>query len=191
MRNGYPKGCEELATMLIHKYTHIKIPPMEVTGKDPQEQDTENYIEVSPPYCIEQFFLRTCVLTITVGDGELPASNDDDALLGNDTTTYSQKRDTSESWRMFAPFLLLICVFLLGVYLLVGGRLWPFTGGGNSGLKCAEGQKVYTTIKGDSCWDIKSRFGMTLQELEAINEGVDCDDLQIGQQLCVKNIPTA
>lgn len=134
--------------------------------------------------------MPTIILTSTVGDGEPPASNDDDALLGNDTT-YSQKRDTSDSWRMFAPFLLLICVFLLGVYLLVGGRLWPLTGSGDSGLKCVKGQSVYTTVKGDSCWDIKSRFGMTLQELEAINEGVDCDDLQIGQELCVKNVPKA
>ena len=117
-----------------------------------------------------------------VGDGEPPESNDEDHLLGSG----QKKALVDDAWRMMAPFLLLICVFLLGVYILLGGRLWFF--GSNSVMTCPENQAVYRIRGGDTCWDISKKLGMSLQQLESMNADLDCDSLQIGKDICVKHI---
>jgi len=117
-----------------------------------------------------------------VGDGELPTSQDDDHLLGTNPSSH-QKPKQDDAWRMFAPFLLLICAFLLGVYLLVGGRLW-FSGGTKS-IECAPGQRLYQIKNGDTCWDISESLKMSLQQLESMNSDMDCEMLKVGQNICV------
>jgi len=118
-----------------------------------------------------------------VGEGEPPAAEDDEHLLGTSPSSHQQPKH-DYAWRMFAPFMLLICAFLLGVYLLVGGRLW-FFGGSTSVVTCTPGQSLYKVQKGDTCWDISETLGMSLQQLESMNGDLDCDALKIGQQICV------
>lgn len=89
-----------------------------------------------------------------------------------------------EAWRLFAPFLLLICVFLLGVYWLVGGRFW-WPSGDSHQTTCASGQRLYSITQGDTCWDLARRFDMTVPQLEVINKGIDCNRLSVGADICV------
>jgi LysM domain-containing protein len=119
--------------------------------------------------------------SVVVGDGEPPESNDDDHLLG---TSKKDQPVIDPAWRMMAPFLLLICVFLLGVYVLLGGRLWWAPS--DHGVTCADNQAVYQVRSGDTCWEISRRHDMSLQQLESMNEDLDCDLLKVGSSLCVK-----
>jgi len=94
------------------------------------------------------------------------------------------------SWRYLAPFFLLVCLFLLLVYTVVGGGL-PFSGG--KGLvrverTCAVGQDKYVVRKGDTCWDISKRYQMSVQQLESMNGEADCEKLTPGMKLCVKGV---
>jgi hypothetical protein len=122
--------------------------------------------------------------SFVVGDGEPPESNDDDHLLG--TPKQQEQHIIDPAWRMMAPFLLLICVFLLGVYVLLGGRLWWSPT--NHGVACADNQELYQVRSGDTCWDISRRHDMSLQQLESMNVDLDCDSLKIGSNICVKKI---
>jgi len=117
-----------------------------------------------------------------VGDGEPPSANDEDDshLLG----TGKKGAGQDEAWRMMAPFLLLICAFLLAVYLLLGGRLWWF--GGNKLMTCPDHQQVYQVQNGDTCWDISRKAGMSLEQLESMNMDLNCDSLQIGREICIQ-----
>ncbi|KIK64621.1 carbohydrate-binding module family 50 protein [Collybiopsis luxurians FD-317 M1] len=53
-------------------------------------------------------------------------------------------------------------------------------------------QAVYTVVSGDICIDIAAKFNVTTAALLAANPAVDagCDNLQIGQQLCIPAIPS-
>jgi len=41
----------------------------------------------------------------------------------------------------------------------------------------------YTVVSGDTCWAIANANGITVAQLQSYNPGVDCNNLQIGQQL--------
>ena len=45
--------------------------------------------------------------------------------------------------------------------------------------------KFYTITSGDICWNIASANGLTLDQLIALNPGLSCSNLQIGQVICV------
>jgi hypothetical protein len=44
---------------------------------------------------------------------------------------------------------------------------------------------TYTVVGGDSCWDIANDHGMTLDTLLSMNPGLNCEPLQINQQVCL------
>jgi hypothetical protein len=51
---------------------------------------------------------------------------------------------------------------------------------------CAVGQDKYVVKKGDTCWDVAKRYGMSVQQLESMNNEADCERLDVGMRLCVK-----
>jgi len=61
----------------------------------------------------------------------------------------------------------------------------PFSSGKTIQAQCATGQVKHTVIKGDTCWDISSKYKMSLQQLETMNGEVDCDKLKVGTTMCV------
>ena len=46
----------------------------------------------------------------------------------------------------------------------------------------------YTIVAGDTCNSIIARYGLTLDQLIILNPLVNCDNLQIGSNLCVQNV---
>ncbi len=86
------------------------------------------------------------------------------------------------SWRQelmpLLNFLLLIGVFLLGVFWFMGFSFRPAPpacGGGPS----------HTVERGDTCWEIAKGRGISLDELQGVNEGLDCNRLRIGDVVCL------
>jgi len=73
--------------------------------------------------------------------------------------------------RMFAVFLLIACASATSLSLrgLVAER----------GLATVS----YTVVSGDTCWAIATANGITVAQLQSYNPSVDCNNLQIGQQL--------
>ncbi|KAK9659845.1 hypothetical protein K7432_018410 [Basidiobolus ranarum] len=53
---------------------------------------------------------------------------------------------------------------------------------------CAE--LSYSVNRGDTCYGIMSIFHLELDQLLALNPGLVCDHLAVGQNVCVKQIPT-
>ena len=47
---------------------------------------------------------------------------------------------------------------------------------------------TYTAVTGDTCWGIASKFGITLNQLISLNLNVNCNNLQVGQIICVQSI---
>lgn len=79
-----------------------------------------------------------------------------------------------------APFFLLVVVFLLMVWRFFG----PDVFAGNS-VSCPEGMQVYNVVKGDTCWDIAEHEGCSVEELKGWNDGLECDKLRPGMELCL------
>jgi len=52
-------------------------------------------------------------------------------------------------------------------------------------LCCSACTKFFTVSSGDYCYQIASTNGLSLNQLIALNNGVDCNNLQIGQILCL------
>ena len=45
----------------------------------------------------------------------------------------------------------------------------------------------HSVVEGDTCYDLAMAYGGgSLEDVQAWNSGVDCDNLQIGTQLCTK-----
>jgi hypothetical protein len=122
------------------------------------------------------------MLIIIVGSSDQQYEDNDD-----ETAQFVPGTDTNDmeknAWRMMAPFVLLICAFLLGVYVLIGGRLWPFSG--TSEPLCQAGLKPYWIKGGDTCWDIAVKYDMTLDDLLNLNKKLNCDNLKVGSGICV------
>lgn len=51
------------------------------------------------------------------------------------------------------------------------------------------GGTVYTIIPGDSYFSLARRFNITVEAIAAANPGVDPQNLQIGQQICIPGVP--
>ena len=75
------------------------------------------------------------------------------------------------------PFFLLISVFLLLVF--------RFLYVGSTPLQCGDGLEMHRVSKGDTCWQIAADGGTTVEELNRVNEGLDCARLVVGKDLCV------
>lgn len=91
-----------------------------------------------------------------------------------------------ESWRQaYAPlfnFFMLVGLFLMGVvWLLYRSRASSVP----DGADCALGQDEHTIAKGDTCWGIAQAKALSVEELLAANEGLNCDKLQVGKVICV------
>ena len=84
-------------------------------------------------------------------------------------------RNKREDWRYMAPFFLLVLLFLLLVWRFFGP---PLSSGSTS--SCREGTGVYQVEKGDTCWGIAQRNGVTVDVLREVNGALDCERLRVG-----------
>ena len=76
------------------------------------------------------------------------------------------------------PFFLLVGVFLLLAFY--------FTRSSSSApTLCAEKSDPYEIGKGDTCWGIAKSRGVSRDELQTKNPGMDCSLLQIGTDICI------
>jgi hypothetical protein len=76
------------------------------------------------------------------------------------------------------PFFLLVAVFLLGVYRFLANV-------GPAPHTCPEGAVSYEVKAGDSCWEIAKLRAITVDALVGLNEGLKCDLLKAGEDICV------
>jgi len=53
-------------------------------------------------------------------------------------------------------------------------------------VSCSACAKAFTVASGDTCYQIASTNGLSLSQLATLNKGLDCNNLQIGQTLCLK-----
>lgn len=93
-----------------------------------------------------------------------------------------EKRD----WRLFAPFVVLLCVVLILLFRFLTGTQSP-----GSHLEetpsCGEHESVYTIRSKDTCWAIAQKYGMSVAELMGMNEMMNCDVLRIDEKICVSS----
>lgn len=105
------------------------------------------------------------------------------------------EKSNRDAVRTMLPFALLVLVFMFLLFKVING------GGGDSsssGLKwaddegkqvldCGEGSHQIQVQKGDTCWDIAEKYRVGVDELleRDGNEHVNCDQLRIGQNICV------
>jgi hypothetical protein len=99
------------------------------------------------------------------------------------------KRDNKESLRLLLPFALLVLVLLMLLFWFVNSGTALGTDH-PAQIQCGQGGHAVQIQKEDSCWAIAKAHGLGVEDLLKLagNEGVDCDKLTVGSQLCV---PTA
>lgn len=92
------------------------------------------------------------------------------------------KQARREDWRYMAPFFLLLALVLLVVWRFFGPPVFP---PGDSGVRCPQGAVEYRVAAGYTCWAIAEEARTTVEELERLNRGLECERLQVGRRICV------
>lgn len=90
-------------------------------------------------------------------------------------------QDNTSSYRYFLPFLLLVIVFLL----MVIAPPWKHNFGFGSSAKCETGTIKHEVRSGETCYELSKKYSTTLEELKKVNPKLKCDNLQIGEGICV------
>ncbi|KAI1127769.1 carbohydrate-binding module family 50 protein [Nemania abortiva] len=112
--------------------------------------------------------------------------HDDDESSPTQPLTYAGPDSPPGSWRQeMMP--LLNWFLLVGLFLLV--ILWFISGGSKRSTEvvrnCADDTAPYKIKSGDTCWAIAEARSVSLDDLLANNEGLDCDKLAVGETICV------
>ncbi|KAI0455418.1 hypothetical protein F5B21DRAFT_472236 [Xylaria acuta] len=129
-----------------------------------------------------------------VADATLPSYGEDDESSSSPTQplTYGAPGGSGgrqASWRQeMMP--LLNWFLLVGLFLLV--MVW-FISRGSGGShevarSCGDDATPHKIKAGDTCWAIAEAGSISVDVLLESNEGLDCDDLSVGETICV---PTA
>lgn len=58
-------------------------------------------------------------------------------------------------------------------------------------LSCSGNDRPYTIQKGDSCWDLAEYRGITVDDMVAANDGLDCEKLLVGSEICLPELTTS
>ncbi|MCJ1395412.1 hypothetical protein MMC18_008298 [Xylographa bjoerkii] len=100
-----------------------------------------------------------------------------------------------KDWRLFAPFLFLVCLSLLIVYHLLRAvpaadthpelvhQPDPHSAPPHA---CGQHEGIYTVRNGDTCATIAQGNHLSVGELRAMNQGIKCKELWIGDELSVR-----
>ncbi|KAM5356817.1 hypothetical protein ACJ41O_003463 [Fusarium nematophilum] len=93
------------------------------------------------------------------------------------------------SWRTeMRPFLnfgVLVCLCLILLFWFLRGTSSSSDDEGFPMPNCPEGTTTYFVQKGDTCWDIAKKNGMSVDDLVKENIGLDCDSLKVEQEICI------
>jgi LysM repeat protein len=81
------------------------------------------------------------------------------------------------------PFFLLVSVSLLALFRFLGSP-----GQAPKSLVCPENSAGYLVKPGDSCWAISNERGATVADLLKLNQGMDCNRLKAGREICVPTV---
>ena len=94
--------------------------------------------------------------------------------IEQDRTLQAQDR---QAWRYMLPFFVLVGVFLLLVFRLLNSGPAP--------LHCGEGLKTHRISQMETCWQIAQDERTTVDKLTEVNDGLKCDHLVVGSEICV------
>lgn len=100
-----------------------------------------------------------------------------------DDWTYPRHTSRKDSaYRVILPFFLIVAAVLLLVFRLVHSSTPaspPET------LHCPGTNEAYHISRGDTCWALSQNRGCTVQEILDANQGLNCDNLRLGQAICL------
>ncbi|KAF5340183.1 hypothetical protein D9758_014981 [Tetrapyrgos nigripes] len=103
--------------------------------------------------------------------------------LPMDTTPMARRQHVNPAaYRQLLPFFLIIGVILLLVYKFI---VAPNLGPPSDPCANKENSVSHLVEPGETCWAISQAIGCSLEELEEMNERVDCGRLMPGMVLCV------
>ncbi|MCJ1404064.1 hypothetical protein MMC11_007289 [Xylographa trunciseda] len=113
----------------------------------------------------------------------------DEDILSKYASLSSPKQ---KDWRLFAPFLFLVCLSLLLVYHLL--RAFPAPDTHPEPVRhpdahaappraCVQHEGTYTVRDGDTCAAVAQDYAMSVDELRAMNKEVECEELWVGDEL--------
>lgn len=94
------------------------------------------------------------------------------------------KKGNKEAVRLMLPFALLVLVSLLLLIKFLYGGSGTDTA---SQVSCGKGADPIQIKKGETCWAIAEARAVGVADLLALegNENIDCDNLRVGQSICV------
>ena len=85
-------------------------------------------------------------------------------------------KNKKQGWWLLKPVTLLVCVVLLLLFRLLTVGSAPGARPAES-ITCGEHATIYTIRLGETCWAISQKHNMSVEELTAMNEGIDCHEI--------------
>ncbi|KAJ8475054.1 hypothetical protein ONZ51_g6799 [Trametes cubensis] len=95
---------------------------------------------------------------------------------------------TDSAYRVLLPFFLIIAAVLLLVFRLVHAST---PGDPPEPIQCPGTNEAYTVVRGDTCWGLSQARGCTVQDILDINQGLKCEALQPGEDICLPPVHAA
>lgn len=106
-----------------------------------------------------------------------------------DAHNQAVEQGNKEAVRTMLPFALLVLVVLLVIFRFLYSGSNSETVADESGqVHCAQGYHEVQVEKGQTCWEFAEGCGLGVEEWLGVggNEGIDCDKLEVGRNVCVK-----
>ena len=89
-------------------------------------------------------------------------------------------REDKKAYRYFLPFLVLVGLFL---FVLIS-PLWR-RASFEDVIKCEAGIIKHDIRSGETCYESAEKYDITIDRLKEMNNGLRCENLEIGQGICV------
>jgi hypothetical protein len=125
---------------------------------------------------------------LTRVSGGAPDDDDTAPFLESDQQSYSRPSWRAELMPLLNFGVLVgLCLLALFWYLHVAAAPSGEPSSDKSAPKitCADDAEAYSVTKGDSCWSIADGRGVSVDDIEQLNEGLDCQILRLGSYICV------
>ena len=120
-----------------------------------------------------------CVLFLSPVLRPRPSTSSAPSQNGSLAPGHASRGRNSAAYRAMFPFFLIVAAVLLLVIRLVSSS------SSAPAIDCPENTQVYHISRGNTCWNFAQAWGISVDDILHVNDGLNCDSLRPGEPICL------